>query len=137
MKVIWKRPDGFLSAEPADFRVADLSSGARIWLHQTDSENFPFRVSGGWSDETLTKKLNTLVNLLGQTNEKWTHTLTKLFHDSHAESPQAFIKDMKAWFADLKQNLKGDTWELEILTQTLIDVEAQVKMAYLTQSSPL
>ena len=128
MKVIWKRPDGFLTAEPKDFRVYDLSSGTRIWLHKEDLENFPFRVSGGWDDEHLTRRLNILVNLLGKEGSVWQKELNRLFHDSQAESTKAFIADMKKWFAELKASMKGDTWELEIIKETLEDVESQLHL---------
>ena len=40
MHVIWKRPDGFHAASPADFEVVELTSSAKLWLHKRDQENF-------------------------------------------------------------------------------------------------
>ena len=53
--VIWKRPDGFHGANPSDFMVVDIGSESRLWLHKSDFENFPFRISGSWSGEKDSK----------------------------------------------------------------------------------
>ena len=66
MKVIWKRPDGFLKSIPSDFMVLEMPSQSKLWLHRSDQDNFPFRISGGWQDEESTSKLNQMVNLLSQ-----------------------------------------------------------------------
>ena len=77
MKVIWKRPDGFLGSDPSDFSVFEMASKSKLWLHKKDHENFPFRISGGWQDEESTRKLNVLVNLLSQNEESWKKWLAK------------------------------------------------------------
>ena len=71
MKVIWKRPDGSRNASPSDYRVITLESGANIWLHKTNTEWYPFRLSGDWAKEEGTNKLNVLINLLGNDDADW------------------------------------------------------------------
>ena len=71
MHIIWKRPDGFLEALPEDFRRVTLSSGARLWLHQSDVEWYPFQVSGDWAGQEQTTKLNALVNLIDANEALW------------------------------------------------------------------
>ena len=69
--VIWKRPDGFHGAAPEDFVVVDIGGESRLWLHKTDHDNFPFRVSGTWQGEDLSKKVNKLVNLISKQKKEW------------------------------------------------------------------
>ncbi len=119
MKVIWKRPDGFHEALPTDYVVVEVSENSRIWLHKQDQENYPFRVSGGWQDETATQKLNRLVNLIPKSAKEWTAYLTELFNHSSTDNAKNFLKHEQDWLDELAKNLKGDTWELEIMVETL------------------
>jgi len=119
MKVIWKRPDGFHEAVPSDYIVVEVSENSRIWLHKRDQENYPFRVSGGWQDEDASQKLNRLVNLIPKSSREWVSYLTELFNHSTTDSPQNFLKREQEWLEELGRNLKGDTWEVEIMTETL------------------
>ena len=115
MKVIWKRPDGFHEASPSDYSIVEVSQNSRIWLHKRDQENYPFRVSGGWQDEDATQRLNRYVNLLGKPSKEWVRYLTELFDHSDMDNPQSFLTKEEAWFDELAQNLKGDTWEMQIM----------------------
>ena len=121
MKVIWKRPDGFHGSKPADYYVVDLkTNSSKIWLHRTDRENFPFRVSGGWQDEDASRKLNQLVNsLLSQDSEQFHTYLNACLDDSKFEDIDSFLVELRSWLQSLKINLKGDTWELAVMTDTL------------------
>lgn len=126
MKVIWKRPDGFLESEPNDFTVFEMPSKSKLWLHKTDRENFPFRISGGWQDEESTRKLNHLVNLLTEPSERWTFWLERDFDDSKVEGTVSYIDSVRTWLSSVKENLKGDTWELEIMSEALGEIEKLV-----------
>lgn len=118
MNIIWKRPDGFHNATPDDYVVVSIGNRYNIWLHKKDDTEFPLRVSGGWEEETSTKKLNNLVNLLNKDNDQWVKHLIHLFHHSMAESPQAFYDEMIKWIQDIKAFIKGDQWEKAIMIQT-------------------
>lgn len=122
MFVVWKRPDGYHDATPADFRVAEVGSNARIWLHKSDHQSYPFRISGGWQESDATQRLNELVNLLGKSQDEWAASLTKSFHHSMTDDPRAFLADQLKWLGDLKSHLKGDTWEVEIMAQVIAEV---------------
>lgn len=126
MKVIWKRPDGFHQALPSDYDVYEVTENTRIWLHKDDHENYPFRVSGGWKDELATKELNSLVNLLPQPHDSWISFLKKSFDDSKSEKIESFLQEKLNWLDELSANLKGDTWELEIMTETLKKLKIQL-----------
>jgi hypothetical protein len=126
MHVIWKRPDGFHGADPADFQVVDLGGQSRIWLHKRDHAHFPFRISGGWQETEATTRLNMLVNLLAGTDRTWSDTLLKIFNDSMGDDAARFLDDMRRWVGDLRAHLKGDTWELDIMNQALTQVEARL-----------
>lgn len=124
MKVIWKRPDGFHDASPDDYFVLSVGDRSRIWLHKNDSENYPFRVSGGWADEDLSIRLNFLVNLLAKTDGKaWHSELEKQFHDSDFPEFQGYLRSLLEWLQEVQDSLKGDTWEVEIMA----DVVAQIR----------
>jgi len=126
-KVIWKRPDGFHGASPSDYTVVDISSHSRIWLHKTDQDNFPFRVSGGWQDEKATRKLNRLINLLRKPNKEWTEHLKDLFDDSRMDDGTNFLKTINDWLSEVKSSLKGDTWEVEIMSAAIEEVQRRVE----------
>ena len=133
MHIVWKRPDGFHKARPSDFRVVDIDSHSRIWLHQSDSENYPFRVSGGWEDEEATIRINSLVNLLSQkSGEQWKATLQKYFADSKQDTFEAFLVQLQLWLSELKGCAKGDTWEIEIIVQVLDELKVRLtKIQYM------
>ena len=126
MKVVWKRPDGFLGSDPSDFVIHEMPSKAKLWLHKTDHENFPFRISGGWQDEESTKKLNLLVNLLNQPELNWKKWLENEFFDSKLEKSELYVDSLKLWLGSVKENLKGDTWEKEIMSEALHEIEEKV-----------
>ncbi len=126
MKVIWKRPDGFHGAKPSDYYVVQVANNANIWLHRSDRDNFPFRISGGWQDEEATCKLNRLVNLLGRTQAEWLEYLRQDFHHSRAESAEAYSQALNAWLTSLQSNLKGDHWEIIIMEEVLQDLRQQL-----------
>lgn len=119
MKVIWKRPDGFHEALPSDYIVVEVSKNSRIWLHKKDQVNYPFRVSGGWQDEQATQKLNRMVNLIPKHTKEWVQYLTEIFNHAETDNPQTFLKKEIEWLDELSKNLKGDTWELAIMNETL------------------
>ncbi len=122
MHVIWKRPDGFHGADPADFEVVAVGTRAKIWLHRRDNLNFPFRIAGDWKAVEASQRLNLLVNLLGKDDSVWVETLLKLFNDTLGDEPARFIDDLARWVLDLRSHLKGDTWELDIMNHTLAEV---------------
>jgi hypothetical protein len=124
MKVIWKRPDGFHGADPSDYYVVQVAHNAKIWLHKTDSENFPFRISGGWQDEVSTVKLNKLVNLIGQDEAAWLSYLLHDYHNSEAASSESYLQELEDWLSVLGENLKGDNWALMIMQEVLQDLQA-------------
>ena len=126
MHVVWKRPDGFHGADPADFIVVNLGNRSKIWLHKRDHAWFPFRVAGGWQESEATQRLNNLVNLLAQDDQAWVTSLLKLYNDSMGDDPTRFLDDIGRWLLDLRNHLKGDTWELDIMNQALAEVEARL-----------
>lgn len=128
MNVIWKRPDGFHGSHPSDYVVIELqTNSSRIWLHKKDKSNFPFRVSGGWQEESATRRLNELVNLLNSPNEEWVRYLKTQLHDSKFEDGQTFISDLELWLQQLKPFLKGDKWEIAVMSDTLEDLNLKIQ----------
>ena len=127
MKVVWKRPDGFLGSNPSDFSVYEMPSKSKLWLHKTDHENFPFRISGGWQDEESTRKLNHLVNLLNKSEPSWKNWLERDFFDSKLEKAELYVDSLKLWLGSVRENLKGDTWEKEIMSEALNEIEVKVR----------
>lgn len=123
MHVIWKRPDGFHGADPSDYTVVTLGDGAKLWLHRKDHSWYPFRIAGGWQESEATQKLNNLVNLLSEPSDVWVRTLVKIFNDTMGDDPGKFVDETTRWVADLRDHLKGDTWEIEIMMHALTDVE--------------
>ncbi len=119
MHVIWRRPDGFHGASPADYSVVELSGHSRLWLHKSDKDEYPFRVSGGWEENEATKRLNNFANLLGQPKAKWVEHLLSSYNHSMKADPQEFFADTVKWLEELQGHLKGDTWEVEILNQAI------------------
>ncbi len=118
MKVVWKRPDGFHGAEPADFVTVDVGH-SKLWLHKRDRDQFPFRISGGWEEEAASKRLNNLVNLLGQDEASVVAHLARQFSNSQQDEPAAYLTDLQKWLSELSKSFKGDTWETEIMAEAL------------------
>jgi hypothetical protein len=126
MFVVWKRPDGFHGAEPKDFKVVDIGNQARIWLHKKDTEWFPFRISGGWQEQESTQRLNQFVNLIGQPSSHWIKRLSSEFHHSMQGDPKKFFNDTIDWLKSLEGQLKGDTWEVEIMGHAIREIVIRV-----------
>lgn len=129
MKVVWKRPDGYHGASPSDYYVIEVSSGTRIWLHKTDKENFPFRVSGGWLDEGASRRLNMMVNLLPEKEDIWNEFLTASFANAHTDSFDTYLQNEMTWVNELARFLKGDNWEIAIMTETLHALRRRLEKA--------
>lgn len=129
MHVIWKRPDGFHGSDPSDYMVVQLGNQSKFWLHKRDHAWYPFQVAGGWQESEATQRLNLLVNLLSQNDQAWTDTLVKLFDDSMGDDPKRFLSDIVRWVSDLKHHLKGDTWEIDLMSQVMTEVIARVEAA--------
>ena len=107
--------------------MLDVSEETKLWLHRTDKTNFPFRISGGWQDEESTHKLNVMVNLLATSSDEWISFLAEQFNDSNTESPKEFIDNKIKWLERMLEHLKGDTWEVEIMKETISQVKKQVE----------
>jgi len=129
MKVVWKRPDGFHGAKPSDYHVIELDGHSKIWLHRSNHEWFPFRVSGDWGEEESTRRLNRLVNLIGTEPNNWLKYIDDSFANSKADNVGVFVSDISNWIDHLKANLKGDTWEIDIMTKALSVVVENLKQA--------
>lgn len=129
MHVIWKRPDGFHGADPADFIVVNLGNHSKIWLHRKDDQHFPFRIAGGWQESEASTRLNRLVNLLPKDEKAWVDALLRIFNDSMGDDPARFVDDIARWVTDLRNHLKGDTWELDIMNQALSEVAGKLSSA--------
>lgn len=130
MHVIWKRPDGFQNALPQDFRRVGLSDGTHLWLHNHDSDWYPFQVSGDWSGQEDTKKLNHLVNLLGADDALWKSFLEKLsnqdFTHQNTTSSGQIAKELLVWLRTIEQGVRGNTWEIEIIRCALSDIREKL-----------
>lgn len=129
MKVIWKRPDGFLMSTPEDFTVLKMPSQSKLWLHKTDRENFPFRISGGWQDEESSRKLNQMVNLLSEGESEWVRWLKQDFSNSNTPEASKYFDKLRSWLQEVERGLKGDTWELEIMGEALSQIQKYVEKA--------
>ena len=123
MHVIWKRPDGFQNAMPEDFRRVTLSNGTQLWLHRHEKEWYPFQVSGDWSGQLDTKRLNQLVNMIDASDECWKSFL-KLSLDNEIENSclNMIARKNFDWLKTFEKAIKGDTWEIEIVRCALQDV---------------
>ena len=125
MHVIWKRPDGFHGAEPSDFVTVDLGD-SRLWLHRNDTNWFPFRISGGWQESEATKRLNNMVNHLRSDDSQMLQYMVKMFEDSMSDDAERYYADLDRWLKDLKLHLKGDTWEIDIMSQVVDSVHGRL-----------
>lgn len=130
MHVIWKRPDGFQNALPQDFRRVGLSDGTHIWLHVHDSDWYPFQVSGDWSAQEDTKKLNQLTHLLDADEGQWKEYLEKMrdrdFSQQSEVSCALIAKETLVWLRKIEQGIRGNTWEVEIIRCALSDIRSKL-----------
>jgi hypothetical protein len=130
MHIIWKRPDGFQNAQPEDFRRVPLSNGAQLWLHRHELDWYPFQVSGDWAGQDQTVRLNRLVNLVDATDSAWIHFLEHYSDDELAPTEHSVSGSydlIVRWIEELKDALKGNTWEVEIMGCALADIQERVK----------
>lgn len=125
LKVIWKRPDGFHGAEPSDYYSVELGH-SKIWLHKQDRDEFPFRISGGWEEQEASKKLNNLINLMGDHQEKLVAFLIESYSHSTQDDPSKFIEDLQRWVLQLHDALKGDTWEVDVMAAALTSLKERL-----------
>ena len=129
MHIIWKRPDGFQNAHPEDFRRVPLSNGAQLWLHRHELDWYPFQVSGDWAGQEQTVRLNRLVNLVDATDAAWRNFLEHYNDDELAPenaTPAAACDALSRWLEELKDVVKGNTWEAEIMCCALGDVQTRL-----------
>jgi hypothetical protein len=137
MHVVWKRPDGFLGAEPKDFYVVDVAGKSRLWLHKSDDKWYPFRIAGGWQEEEATQRLNSLINLIGKPMSHWSKIMVTHWQHSMTDDPQKYFDETMQWLQSLSKVLKGDTWELEIMSHSLEEITTRLKdakTAYMSQA---
>lgn len=136
MSVIWKRPDGSQNANPEDFRRVQLSSGDKIWVHKdalhADTKDwYPFQLGGDWSREAETKELNRFVNMLDASDESWKSVLMHINDDDMDPQGRLNVSEVAQnkykWVESLEGEIKGDTWELNIIQATLKDIKARLK----------
>lgn len=138
MHVVWKRPDGFHGAGPDDFKIVEVGSTSRLWLHKKDHQWYPFRIAGGWQEQEATQRLNGFVNLIGKPMTHWVKQLIHEFDHSMTDVADEFFTQTMAWLDSLKTALKGDTWEVEIMANAIDEVCVRLtdaKQAFLTQAS--
>jgi hypothetical protein len=127
MHVIWKRPDGFQNAVPEDFKRAALSNGAQLWLHRSETDWYPFQVSGDWTGQEQTKRLNKLVNLLDAPESAWVRFLEHYYDDEIGDNNvSAAVKGISTWVDELKTHIRGNTWETEIINCALNDIKERI-----------
>ena len=129
MHIIWKRPDGFQNAQPEDFRRVPLSNGAQLWLHRPELDWYPFQVSGDWAGQDQTVRLNRLVNLVDATDAAWMSFLDHYHDDELAPQEHSLVSacdSIVQWLEELKDAVKGNTWEIEIMACAFGDVQARV-----------
>lgn len=123
MHVIWKRPDGFHGAKPSDFEALRIGEqAAMLWLHQSETEWYPFQVSGDWEESDSTRRLNFYVNLLRKDDPTWLKELIRIYHNSMSDKPETFLSDQQQWLLGLRVHLKGDKWEVEIMTLVIEEI---------------
>lgn len=128
MHLIWKRPDGFRDALPEDFRRVALSNGTRLWLHRQELEWYPFQVSGDWGGQDETQKVNRLVNMLDAPDSEWQHFIVHYYDDVLEDrATESAVETICSWIDDLKGTSRGNTWEQEIVTCALNDVQTRLR----------
>lgn len=126
MHVTWRRPDGFHNSAPADYAVVCIDENTRIWVHSSERDYYPFRISGGWQEEEATRRLNQFVNLLAAPDKDWLHHISKAFDDSMNDKADKFYDDLIAWFDELAAKIKGDKWEVEIVGKVIAAIKARL-----------
>jgi hypothetical protein len=126
MHVIWRRPDGFHNARPCDYVLQLVAKNSYLWLHKVDKDYYPFRVSGGWQDESATKELNRLVNLLSEHYDSWLKWFELSFCESSYNSFDDYINNHNKWLDELLCNLRGDKWEAQIMKDTINDIKKKI-----------
>ncbi len=119
MFLSWRRPDGFHNSRPEDFKSVDLENNSRVWLHCTEKDWFPFKVSGGWQDEDATKKINNMLNLIESDQSSWNNFLTSDYENSQEDDQAKYFDGLTKWLKELKENRKGDAWEVEIMGEAI------------------
>ena len=117
MHIIWKRPDGYHGASPSDFSSIELGGHSRLWLHKSDSDQYPFQISGGWEGHDGTVLLNNLVNLIPCEEQRWLEYLNHQFDHSLKDNRRVFLDGLMQWIDELSSHIKGDTWEVDILNE--------------------
>lgn len=131
MHVIWKRPDGFQNALPEDFRRVALSNGTQLWLHRSEKDWYPFQVSGDWSGQLDTKRLNQLVNLIDASSSVWRgffeHMLDHQIDTQENNSLARIAQKNLEWLQTFEKSIKGHTWEIEIVRCALHDVMQKIE----------
>ncbi len=127
MHLIWKRPDGFHGAAPSDFSVLELGGHSRLWLHNKDKDQYPFRIAGGWEENVGTVRLNNMVNLLPLGEASWLEFLNHSFDHSMKDDKRQFLDELIDWVQGLRGHVKGDTWEAEIMSQALALTSERLK----------
>jgi len=128
MHLIWKRPDGFHNAAPDDFRRVTLSNGASLWLHRAECDWYPFQVNGDWASQEQTVKINRMVNLLDASVDAWKSFINQDCGDdlSPQATPDKHSKGLVEWLESLKSCLRGNTWEVDIMTCALSDAQKRL-----------
>ena len=129
MHIIWKRPDGFQNANPEDFRKLTLSNGSGLWLHKQELDWYPFQFSGDWEGQEETKKLNRLVNLLDAPHSDWERYVQSLLDNNFSEdnSLGQLVNSLQSWLEESKANIKGNTWEQDIMKVAFGDIQTKLK----------
>jgi hypothetical protein len=129
MHLIWKRPDGFHNAVPEDFKRIALSNGASLWLHRSECDWYPFQVNGDWASQEQTVRINRMVNLLDAPEDSWKSFVAQDCGDdlSPNSSPEQHSSGLLEWLESLKSCLRGNTWEVEIMSCALVDVQSRLR----------
>jgi len=126
MNLIWKRPDGYHGATPSDFTTISIDGHSKLWVHKTDHDTFPFRISGGWEEEEQSKKLNNLVNLIGKPDTEWVLYLSKIYADNLDDDPKQFSANIITWLDELSSLIKGGNWEIEIIKKAIEGIKLKL-----------
>lgn len=119
MHLTWKRPDGFHNAQPSDYYSIELDGKSKLWLHKEDKDQYPFRLAGDWEEKDHTVRLNNLVNLIGEPTESIIGYLKSTYNHSMNSNLEEYYNEVYSWVRELKNFLKGDTWETDILSQAI------------------
>jgi hypothetical protein len=77
------------------------------------------------------------VNLIGKPSASWVKHLVNEFHHSMSDDGKKFFSETVTWLESLLSNLKGDTWEVEIMSHAINEVCNRVKdtqVPFMTQA---